>query len=186
MLYLFPMAGYADPVEEPSSPSQAVTRPLRRILCPVDFSEASLAALRAALEIAEVVAAERVDALHVFQFPYAGSGELLVDIAGQGARQRLDQLARAEVDGRIEQAAGQVSVPRRVALDWRVASGEPAQKIIDWAAGHGCDLIVMAARGGGGLREWLTGTVTERVVRGAACGVLTVRPQVAEVQGRKN
>lgn len=39
----------------------------------------------------------------------------------------------------------------------------------------GADLVVLATRGGGGFRNLLLGSTSERVVQHALCPVLTVR-----------
>jgi nucleotide-binding universal stress UspA family protein len=53
--------------------------------------------------------------------------------------------------------------------------GTPAGSIVEYAAGHEIDLIVMGTHGRGGMEHLLMGSVAERVVRTALCAVLTVR-----------
>jgi nucleotide-binding universal stress UspA family protein len=53
--------------------------------------------------------------------------------------------------------------------------GTPAGSIVEYASGHGIDLIVMGTHGRGGMSHLLMGSVAERVVRTAPCPVLTVR-----------
>ena len=50
-----------------------------------------------------------------------------------------------------------------------------SMSIVEYAAGHGIDLIVMGTHGRGGVSHLLMGSVAERVVRTAPCPVLTVR-----------
>jgi len=53
--------------------------------------------------------------------------------------------------------------------------GTPAGSIVEYAAGHDIDLVVMGTHGRGGVSHLLMGSVAERVVRTAPCPVLTVR-----------
>ena len=54
-------------------------------------------------------------------------------------------------------------------------SGSAAREIVEQAQNNQIDLIVMGTHGRGGLAHLLLGSVAERVVRIAACPVLTVR-----------
>jgi nucleotide-binding universal stress UspA family protein len=49
-----------------------------------------------------------------------------------------------------------------------------AAAIVDYAAQHAIDLIVMGTHGRGAISHLLMGSVAERVVRTAGCPVLTV------------
>ena len=53
--------------------------------------------------------------------------------------------------------------------------GHPAETIVRAAADRDADLIVVGTHGRGGVARMLMGSVAERVVRLAACPVLTVR-----------
>src|SRR6187402_3325230 len=56
-----------------------------------------------------------------------------------------------------------------------VRSMSPANAILEYAAEHGIDFIVMGTHGRSMVAHLLLGSVTETVVRSAACPVLTVR-----------
>jgi nucleotide-binding universal stress UspA family protein len=70
-------------------------------------------------------------------------------------------------------------------------SDAPAQAIVEYARVNAIDLIVMGTHGRGAVSQMLVGSVAERVVRIAACPVLTVRhpehefviPDVSEQRG---
>ena len=51
----------------------------------------------------------------------------------------------------------------------------PVGAIVDYARDRGIDLIVMGTHGRGPLKQFMVGSVAERVVRTAPCPVLTVR-----------
>jgi nucleotide-binding universal stress UspA family protein len=54
-------------------------------------------------------------------------------------------------------------------------SPSPASAIVDYANGHGIDLIVLGTHGRGAVAHMLLGSVAERVARTATCPVLVVR-----------
>jgi nucleotide-binding universal stress UspA family protein len=144
-------------------------RPYKRILCPVDFSECSSAALEEAASLAKVIGAE-LTLLHAYQNPayvlpmqgYVGfSGDFLTKL-------------REQLDGEIAKQA----VPLRdqgIAVKTELIEGVPYKAIVDHAKENRSDLIVMGTHGRTGLAHALTGSVAERVVRLAHCPVLVTR-----------
>jgi nucleotide-binding universal stress UspA family protein len=56
-----------------------------------------------------------------------------------------------------------------------VREGDPRRAILDYAAEHKCDWIVMGSHGRRGLERFLMGSVSEAVARHARCSVLIVR-----------
>ena len=56
-----------------------------------------------------------------------------------------------------------------------VKIGDPLIEIVEHARRERVDLIVMGTHGRTGVSHWFLGSVAERVVRTAACPVLTVR-----------
>jgi nucleotide-binding universal stress UspA family protein len=70
-------------------------------------------------------------------------------------------------------------VPATFTGPWNaaVASGDPAQAIVQVAQVHDVDLIVMGSHGHTGLHRLVLGSVSEKVVRHASCAVLTIKDQ---------
>lgn len=69
-------------------------------------------------------------------------------------------------------------LPTRLAehsLEMRVLVGHPHDRILETADKEAIDLIVMGTHGRTGLSRWVAGSIAERVVRLAPCGVLTVK-----------
>jgi nucleotide-binding universal stress UspA family protein len=136
------------------------------VLVATDFSDAS----RLALEYARVLA-RRFDAalrvLHVVETPVPLGSELFVPevmtVAEHAVHDAQRQLAAAMAELTEEGAIGQIVV------------GQAAKKIVEYAADHDVDLIVMGTHGRGALAHLLMGSVAERVVRTAPCPVLTIR-----------
>jgi nucleotide-binding universal stress UspA family protein len=84
---------------------------------------------------------------------------------------RLEQRERKTLEhvvGKIEASGGAVEGSHHTA-------GRPDAEIVALAEEIGAGLIVMGARGVGGIRRALTGSVSDSVFRHAHCPVLVVR-----------
>jgi nucleotide-binding universal stress UspA family protein len=143
---------------------------MRNVLVATDFGAASTAALRYARELARPFGAT----LHVLHVAETGAMSTLgvemyvplpSDFEADGERE-----ARRRLDGFLNGPARDVRTIPVV-----VPSISPARTIIDYAAEHDIDLIVMGTHGRGAVAQFVMGKVAERVVRGAACPVLTVK-----------
>ena len=64
-----------------------------------------------------------------------------------------------------------------VAVDVAIEIGQPATAILDCSVRLSADLIVMGTHGAGGFEHFVLGSVAEKVLRRAACPVLTVPPR---------
>jgi len=149
--------------------SQTAARlPYTRLLCPVDFSDSSLAALRFAFSMAQEADAN-LTILHVFEWP--PDDELLTKRFDVPAYRRVIE---EEARGRLE-----ALVPEDVKV-WckpltKVAYGKPYREILQLAEREGADLIVIGVRGRNPLDLTVFGSTTNHVVRRASCPVLTLR-----------
>jgi nucleotide-binding universal stress UspA family protein len=146
--------------------------PITRLLCPIDFSDASRHALEHAVMLAQWYDAALIG-LHVFNPTYAAVGAVGpaaggTTFASPAASSRLqleiaDALAPAKAAG--------------VAIEACIEEGSPAGQILSGVARHRADLIVMGTHGASGFERLMLGSVTEKVVRKAGCPVLTVPPR---------
>ncbi len=149
----------------------------RRILCPVDLSEASAGALRAAAAVARQHGAS-LTLLHVDVVPGSAIPEALLptppalatDLSGPADRPLLEWKERAE----------RLGAPRVQALR---SVGTPAQEILALARRDAFDLVVMGTHGRTGLGHLLLGSVAEEVVRMAPCPVLTIGSEASAAFG---
>jgi nucleotide-binding universal stress UspA family protein len=142
---------------------------IRRILCPVDFSDYSRRALDHAIAIARWYEST-VTALHVFSpVPIAAYGPSPVAfepiVLTKADRDRLLASTKAFVEA--ESAPG-------VPIEAAVREGNTAAEILDQAANMSADLLVIGTHGRSGFERLLLGSVTEKVLRKACCPVLTV------------
>ena len=147
--------------------------PYHHLLVPTDGSELSGKAVQQAVELSQSLGA-RLTVFHVqtsFPISLVGVGELVdphtVDALVTAARNNAQQiLAEAAA---VAQAAG-------VHCDQdTVVHALPYAAIVEAAARHGADLIVMASHGRRGLEGVLLGSETHRVLTHSGCPVLVVR-----------
>lgn len=146
--------------------------PFRRVLCAVDFSTASLEALKYATSLADEAGGGLI-VLHVPDWPAGPSG---LDVLGPRAaeyQRRLTEAASVRLRDVVPEAA----------RDWadveeRVDFGRPWEVVLAQAERGDVDLIVMGAHGREGLLRHVLGSTTDHVVRGASCPVLVVREAV--------
>lgn len=142
-------------------------RPFKTILVPTDFSTAFAPALETAQMLAERFGAS-LHLLHVVEDPYVAAAWSEAYAAIPDLREQL----RQEAEQRLKEVTA--SLPN-LTTSTEVVVGTPAQTIVDVARAQGVDVIVMGTHGRGRLAHLLLGSVAERVVRLAACPVLTVR-----------
>jgi nucleotide-binding universal stress UspA family protein len=143
---------------------------LRKILCPIDFSDCSRQALRAAVRLANEHAAE-LELLHVWYLPatlYAGE-----NLVPNGAIRQMEREAARGLEAALAEARGLGA--QRVGT--RLLSGVPWPTIVDVASEPSIDLIVAGTHGRTGLARVILGSVVQRIVRHAPCSVLVVRPE---------
>ena len=136
-----------------------------KILCPVDFEQNSVRALRVAAELAQERKA-MLYLLHVVAVPPGPEVALPFGEMEAAARAKLARFAQRWIDGKI-----------RYEMD--VAMGDPGGEVLRVAKRKRVNLIVMATHGRKGLRRLVLGSVAERVVREAPCPVLTLKPRTA-------
>ena len=143
---------------------------IRRILCPIDFSETSVHAVEHAVAMARWHDA-RLLALHVYP-PIFVPIPSLPDIPDRVPDEEI-RAARDRACAFVK-AAGAAGMP----VDVHVVVGHAAATILAEAAARQTDLIVMGTHGASGIEHLLLGSVTEKVLRKASCPVMTVPPRV--------
>jgi nucleotide-binding universal stress UspA family protein len=148
----------------------------KQILVATDFSGPSALALEYAQTLARRFGAALV-AVHVVEDPFPIAPEFdPPEIASY--RTRLVEEARRKL-------ADTVAAVSDVEVSAEVLVGTAARRIVDAAAAHGSDLIVMGTRGRGAVAALLMGSIAERVVRTADCPVMTVHdPRGAAAEAR--
>ncbi|MFK7818326.1 MAG: universal stress protein [Planctomycetaceae bacterium] len=141
---------------------------LQNILIPTDFSEPAMEATRHALELARPFRAN-VHLLYVIDEPS-------FQIHGFGGyipgREEFEAFGDAGLTNWIaEEDEKGLNIIRAKEF------GKTYKKIVDYAAEHDIDLVVMGTHGRSPITRGLLGSVAENVVRYAECPVLTVHPE---------
>ena len=135
----------------------------RSILCPVDMSPSSRAALLAARTMAD-----RFDTQLSVLFvddPLLSRAEMKFD------EDELKRRTQAELARFVEEAIG----PRqRCAYD--IVAGDPASEIIEAIGRLGADLIVMGTQGNSGPKRLFFGSTADGVLRRSTVPVLVIPP----------
>jgi nucleotide-binding universal stress UspA family protein len=142
---------------------------IKKILCPVDFSEFSAKAYEYASSLARHYRAQLflehvVQLLPALYAEYPSQGlvrELQLDLEGN-ARRQLEEMAKAQSWNGI--------LPNLV-----VKEGMLPTSVLSFAEKELVDLIVMGTHGRQGLDRLAMGSVTEKILRKARCPVLAVR-----------
>jgi nucleotide-binding universal stress UspA family protein len=141
---------------------------VKKLLAALDFSEVTDAVVDQAAELAQAFSAE-LTLIHVaapdpdFVGFEAGPDTVRDTRAGElrGEHRKLQELA----DGLRE---------RGIATKALLIQGRTIEKILEEAARSGAGTIVIGSHGHGALHRVLLGSVSEGVVRGAACPVHVV------------
>jgi len=143
--------------------------PIRKILVPTDFSEASDVAARSAAALA-VPNEASIHLLHVIRLPFLHTTydlnvpEAIWEGLRKGTRERLSETTRKLEDLGVREVHELVS-----------ESLQPSEAVAQSVKDLDADLVVMGTHGRQGLSHVLLGSVTERTIRSAPVPVLTVK-----------
>jgi nucleotide-binding universal stress UspA family protein len=129
-----------------------------RILVPTDGSPVSWQAL----PYAELVAKK-----------FSSSLELLYCLDTEEIPDDVAATVENELIKELQRVAGEL--PKNLKTECVVASGRPADVIVDRAATEPGNLIALCTHGNHGLNRWILGSVTTKVVQAARSPVLVVR-----------
>lgn len=142
---------------------------IRHILCPVDFSRTSDAAMEQAGILAERFGAD-LTVLHVVYDPLNATCLHIPHPPQEQLREGMIREAERELQARLRRRLR--DLPRAKTA---VVVGSPFREIVRHAQEHRVDLIVMGTQGLSGLGHLIIGSTAERVVRTAPCPVLSIR-----------
>jgi nucleotide-binding universal stress UspA family protein len=140
---------------------------LKTVLCPMDFSAFSRSALPLAHSLckqfgAELTLAHIVDTR--FDYP---------EWTAQVAMNNSEYLLKAATEN-LDRTVKELS---DIKTKVHVSLGVPHRTLIDATSDNKVDLVVIPTHGRKGVAHALMGSVAEKVVRGAQCPVLVVRPK---------
>jgi nucleotide-binding universal stress UspA family protein len=146
---------------------------IKRILCPIDFSDHSIHALDHAVAFAKWYGSS-ITLIHVrppapVAYP-AGPGVVATLLTPQERAVLLDSMNQLQREHCVD-----------ASCTVEVIEGTAAMEILARAESMPADLVVMGTHGRSGFERLMLGSVTEKVLRKAACPVLTVPAAVATV-----
>ena len=160
-----PVLTIPPPVREPGSPLY------KTILCPLDFSPASIRALEYALSLAQRADA-RLILMHVIEdvlSDAASQAMALANLSVSEYYQHLEKDAATRLKAVLPDDARLWSRPEE-----RVVKGRAYDEILKVVADERVDLVVMGVQGKGVVNRLVFGSTTHRVIREASCPVLTL------------
>ena len=157
----------------------------RCIVCGVDGSADSQAALRVAADLAARLGLRLIMAnvVEPSLAPYAGATSAPM-LGGAVAQQRLSTNGHQEAVAKgllvsLSAAMGLAGAERRVVV------GYAAERLADLADEEGADLIVVGSRGRGAIKAAFLGSVSTSLIGVARCPVLVVPPGAADREGHR-
>jgi len=145
----------------------------KNILVPTDFSVYSDAALKEAIDIAEQYKA-RIYLIHVIDeqirlcaFTYC---------IGREAVEQLEADSIKASNAKLRKEVEAVGKTKTLEIFFDVKTGNPSEVILGEQQKKGIDLIVIASHGKTGLMKQLMGSVADKVIKGAKCPVIVIKP----------
>ena len=142
----------------------------KRILTPLDGSEAGEAALHDAEAIALKTGASIV-LLHVIPAPHA--------IEARWLGPEFNDFVRAMHDAgeKYLDKTGKRLAARGIDIDVKITAGDPAETIIDTAKKEKVDLIAISTHGRSGIPRWVLGSVADKILHESKLPMWLVRPR---------
>ena len=157
------------------APAEAFHRKglIKRILVPLDGSKVAEQSVPHAEELARVMGGELI----LFQV-YESLARMM---SGEAFRASSDEEIKEANKRREEEAKAylkSIAGPFRekgLTVSEVIASGDPAEEILDYAASSAVDIITMSTHGRSGIKRWVFGSVTDKVLHAGDMPVLVVR-----------
>jgi nucleotide-binding universal stress UspA family protein len=149
-------------------------KPFESILIAIDFSESSDYAFDYALTLARQFQAE-LNVMHVINEPVDLRGFYVPHISFEQLEKEIEEGAEKMMEKFCREKMGDF-----LTYKTDIVTGIPYEEIIRKAEATGASLIVLGTHGRKGIDHLIFGSTAERVVRSAACPVLTIRMPAPE------
>lgn len=144
-------------------------KPFQKLLVPVDFSAHSAEAVHVATDLAR-----RYDASLTLIHVYDPLVYALPDGFTLFTQPQLERVFEA-LESQLAGAKAQAIEAGATRVQTRLLQGTIAGQITEYSARGEFDLVVMGTHGRTGMKHLVLGSIAEKVVRTAACPVLTVK-----------
>ncbi|MBL8761858.1 MAG: universal stress protein [Planctomycetes bacterium] len=154
--------------------------PFRSVVACLDFTDTSKLALQQAIRVAAQDGAA-LHVLHVYDDPWYGLGP------PAGVKAHMPDF-KAQLNRGVEDRVREFCAPFSHELnalkagfhclesEWR--GGGYGHAIVRFVKEQGCDLAILGTRDRWNIRDMVFGSTAERVVRGAPCSILAVKPDL--------
>ncbi|AUB78243.1 universal stress protein UspA [Spiribacter roseus] len=148
------------------------------LIVPVDGSEGASAAAEYALGLAQaldvpvrLLYAFPRDPVDMFGIPTEAPGPEELEYFSPEAFERLRDQSAEKAFAATREVLGETAVE----IQEQIVSGHPAEAIVAHAAAEDQPQVVIGSRGLSGFKEFLLGSVSQRVLHQADCPVTVVR-----------
>jgi nucleotide-binding universal stress UspA family protein len=145
----------------------------KRVLVPLDGSELAEITLPYARELAGRLDLELI-LFHVCE-PNRSESQFMCRSYAEHAAEVLQTESRE-----VQAKTGMPKEGKAVEARSEVSTGQPAEEIVGYAGKNGIDFILMATHGRSGVRRWVLGSVSDKVLRASPVPVWLVRAAVPE------
>lgn len=150
-----------------------------KILAPLDGSDIG----EAALPYAETIATNSRASVSLLQV-ISPPGTVEANLLGGPDWRKFVKAMHDAGENYLKSVAEGLS-GRGVKVTYEVATGDPADKIVEYAEDKGINLIAMSTHGRTGVARWVLGSVADKVLHGARIPILLVRsPKMVIVKPR--
>ncbi len=152
-----------------------------RLLVPVDGSNASINAVKKALELARKynysiklisVVAEKNSEYRRHENAWRGVESSIISESAELEKQ-LESKIKENAERLLSAIVSKLDF-NGIRVETEVLLGEPYAKILETAKNYNADMIVMSNRGFSKIKRFFVGSVTQRVISEAPCPVLVV------------
>jgi nucleotide-binding universal stress UspA family protein len=150
-----------------------------KILAPLDGSDIG----EAALPYAETIATNSRASVSLLQV-ISPPGTVEANLLGGPDWRKFVKAMHDAGENYLKSVAERLS-GRGIKVTYEVATGDPADKIVEYAEDKGINLIAMSTHGRTGVARWVLGSVADKVLHGARIPILLVRsPKMVIVKPR--
>jgi nucleotide-binding universal stress UspA family protein len=150
-----------------------------KILAPLDGSDIG----EAALPYAETIATNSRASVSLLQV-ISPPGTVEANLLGGPDWRKFVKAMHDAGENYLKSVAERLS-GRGVKVTYEVATGDPADKIVEYAEDKGINLIAMSTHGRTGVARWVLGSVADKVLHEARIPILLVRsPKMVIVKPR--
>jgi nucleotide-binding universal stress UspA family protein len=143
---------------------------MKRLLVPVDFSEQSIHAFRLALDIARQ-SNGTIHLLHVISLPVLQESPLM---PVPDLRSDLVEESRISAGVKFSGIIKELNT-HAIRIETHTSTGRVPATILDFIKKYKIDLVVMGTKGAAGIKEWMIGSNTEKIVRMSPVPLIAIK-----------